>query len=290
MKLLIDTGSDIQLLESNILPPELNLEIFYQTSLTLELAKNDFYNENFILDVYVLIVKNLNPFSLSRKVKDKTKHDMVYMLWRECIPSDFYGYICDEKNFIYLNHRDVGQPGVLEIVGGFIDQGKQNLRMLQGYLARFKDIYQYVYSHVFPEVYTTSKKRGFDLKSNLHILFKAYRNKMLMREQSTAKNAATYQVQNQKETCEFDQKPIKNFDQFSDSEERDVKERAEKRLAERPEKVEDLKVKKHKLKSEENKVKEGEMWNRLNELNGELKKIRQSKKEEKKVSATINKM
>ena len=29
------------------------------------ISKNDFYNENFILDVYVLIVKNLNPFSLS---------------------------------------------------------------------------------------------------------------------------------------------------------------------------------------------------------------------------------
>ena len=45
-----------------------------------------------------------------------------------------------------------------------------------------------------------------------------------------------------------------------------------------------------KLKSEENKVKEGEMWDRLKELNGEFKKIRQSKKEEKKISAAINKM
>ena len=49
--------------------------------------KNDFYNENFNLDVYVLLVKNLNPFSLSRKVTVKTKHEMVYMLCRECIPS-----------------------------------------------------------------------------------------------------------------------------------------------------------------------------------------------------------
>ena len=69
-----------------------------------------------------------------------------------------------------------------------------------------------------------------------------------------------------------------------------MKEQAEKRLAERREKAEDLKVKKRKLKSEKNKVKEGEMWNRLNELNDEFKKIRQSKKEEKKISATINKM
>ena len=130
----------------------------------------------------MLLVKNLNPFSLSRKVTVKTKHEMVYMLWRECIPSEFYRYICKEKDFIYLNGRDVGQPGALEIVGGFINLGKENLRMLQEHLARYKEIYQYVYSHVFPEVYTTSEKRGFDLKSNFHILFKAYRDKMLMRQ------------------------------------------------------------------------------------------------------------
>ena len=64
-----------------------------------------------------------------------------------------------------------------------------------------------------------------------------------MRQQSTKKNPATYEVQNQKETCEFDQKPIKSFDQFSDSEEREAKERAEKRLAERRKKAEDLKRK-----------------------------------------------
>ena len=52
--------------------------------------KNDFYNESFILDVYVLIVKNSNPFSLNRKMSDKMKHKMVYMLWRECMPSEFY--------------------------------------------------------------------------------------------------------------------------------------------------------------------------------------------------------
>ena len=59
--------------------------------------------------------------------------------------------------------------------------------MLQEYLARYKDIYQYVYSHVFPEVYTTSEKRGFDLKSNFHILFKSYRDKQLMRHATVKK-------------------------------------------------------------------------------------------------------
>ena len=140
---------------------------------------------------------------------------------------------------------------------GFIDQGKQNLRMLHEHLTRFKYIHQYVYSHVFPEVYTTSKKRGFDLKSNFHILFKAYRDKMMMRQQSLAKNPANYETEQQKETCEFEQKQIKNFDQFSDCEEREVKERTEKRHAKQREKAEDLKVKRREQKSEENKVKNG---------------------------------
>ena len=79
------------------------------------------------------------------------------------------------------------------------------------------------------------------MKNTFHVLFKAYRDKILMREQLTAKNPANYEIQ--KETCNFDQKPIKNFDQFSNKEEQEVKERAEKRLAEQRKKAEDLKAK-----------------------------------------------
>ena len=140
---------------------------------------------------------------------------------------------------------------------------------------------------MFPEVYTTSERRGFELKSNFHILLKTYRDNQIMRQQSLAKNQANYDNEQAKETHENEQKPIKNFNEFSDSEEQEVKDRATKQLADRRKKAEELKIKKPKQKSEENKVKEGEMWNRLNELNGEFKKIRQSKKESKKMSATV---
>ena len=40
------------------------------------------------------------------------------------------------------------------------------------------------------------------------------------------------------------------------------------------------------MKTEENKVKEGEMWEKLNDLKGQFKKIRDSKKDEK-ISASI---
>ena len=185
--------------------------------------KCDFYNESFILDVYILLVKNLNPFSLQRKISDKFKHKMIYMLWRECIPVEFYRYICQEEKFRYLNGRDVSQPGVLEIVGRFINQNKENLRLLQKCLANYKDIFQYVYSYTFPEIYTMSEKRGIDMKSNFHILFKTYKDKQLLKHQQLAKQTANYEAEHA-ETSEFEQKPILRFDEFNDEEELEMKE------------------------------------------------------------------
>ena len=134
-----------------------------------------------ILDVFILLVKNLNPFSLPRKISDKFKHKMIYMLWRECIPPAFYRFICQEDNFRYLNGRDVSQPGVLKSVSKFVDQDKNNLRLLQQCLANYKDILQYVYSCTYPEIYTMSEKTGIDMKSNFYILFKMYKDKMMMK-------------------------------------------------------------------------------------------------------------
>ena len=139
---------------------------------------------------------------MSRKLMDKNKHEMVYMLWRECIPTEFYRYICNGSNLIYLNSKNVSQPRVLKIVANFINQDKQNLCLLQENFARYKDIFQYVYSHVFPEVYTWTERRGFDLKSNFHVMFKTYRDKMMLRQQATAKNIENYEKERQ-DTCEF---------------------------------------------------------------------------------------
>ena len=38
-----------------------------------DVNKDDFYNKGFIFDVYSLIVKKLNPFSLERKTNDQNK-------------------------------------------------------------------------------------------------------------------------------------------------------------------------------------------------------------------------
>ena len=66
-------------------PTRIKSRKFLSNILYTGINENGFYNESFILDVYVLFVKNQNLLSLNRKVSDKTKHEIVYMLWRECI-------------------------------------------------------------------------------------------------------------------------------------------------------------------------------------------------------------
>ena len=69
--------------------------------------------------------------------------------------------------------------------------------------------------HLFPEIYTASEKRGFDLKSNFHIIFKSYCDKISLKQ--TAKQESNYQ--NNIERFEYEQKPIKNFNIITDEEE-----------------------------------------------------------------------
>ena len=51
---------------------------------------------------------------------------MIYMIWKECTPTAFYKYICQEDNFIYLNGKNVLQPKVSEIITNFLKADEKN--------------------------------------------------------------------------------------------------------------------------------------------------------------------
>ena len=95
-----------QLGKKNTQERELNLEAFFRIlHMLIEIRKisTRFF---FFFDVYLLVTKNLNPFSLDRKLADK-KHEMIYMLWKDCMRQKFYQHICKEKKFLYLNGKNV---------------------------------------------------------------------------------------------------------------------------------------------------------------------------------------
>ena len=49
------------------------------------------------------------------------------MLCKECIPADFYKYICKEEHLLYLNEKNVLYPKIAEIVWKFINKNKKTI-------------------------------------------------------------------------------------------------------------------------------------------------------------------
>ena len=127
---------------------------------------------------------------------------------------------------------------------------------------------------VFREIYCTTGRTGFDLKSTFHIVFKTYKDKKI---EQLGKNSQNYKNAHA-ETSVSEQKPMK-IDDFNEAEEKEVKERIEKGKMKRREVAEKNKLlKKRKKKQEKNKEDEKEMWSKLKELNKEFKDISEHKK------------
>ena len=114
------------------------------------LIKKIFRIKNLVFDVYALLTKNLNPFSLDQKLSNQNKHEMIGMLWKECIPAEFYGFVCRKEYFSYLNGKNVLYPKTVEIVWRFIAGNNQNYNRLRNNLCQFKEIFQYIYLMVYP--------------------------------------------------------------------------------------------------------------------------------------------
>ena len=74
------------------------------------------------------------------------------MLWKEYMPQNFYRHVYKEQNFLYLNGKNVLQPKVLEIITDFLKENDENYKDLSNNLSSYKNIFQYVYSSVFPEI------------------------------------------------------------------------------------------------------------------------------------------
>ena len=101
-------------------------------------------------------------------------------------------------------------------------------------------------------MYCSTERRGCDLKSNFHIIFKTYKDKKQLKS-SLGKNTYNHEgVHN--ETFVYEQKPTE-IDEFHKTEEKKVKERVEKTKYKRREVAEGNKFLKKNKKQEENKEK-----------------------------------
>ena len=146
------------------------------------------------------------------------------MLWKECVPSEFYRLICREEYFLYLNSKNVLYPKVAEIVWKFIAEDDKNYNKLRNNVCQLKEIFQDVYAMVYPEIYCTTECRGFDLKSMFQLIFKTYKDKKQLEQ--LGKDPHVF-LNDRNEQFKFEQKTIE-IDDFNNQEEQEGCKKVEK--------------------------------------------------------------
>ena len=106
--------------------------------------EEDLFDRSFAFDIYVLTIKNINPFSLERKIFDVKDREMINMFWEDCNEPSFYKHIYQPDNFLYLNGKNVIYPRVAEIVMNYIEADDKNFDKLRRKLIENKK-----YSNLF---------------------------------------------------------------------------------------------------------------------------------------------
>ena len=140
--------------------------------------QEDLFDRSFVFDIYVLTTKNINPFSLERKIFDVKDREMINMFWEDCNEPSFYKHICRPDNFLYLNRKRVIYLRVAQIVMNYIETDENNFGKLKRKLIENQKIFQYVYASAYPEINSFVEKRGVDMRNNLHLKFKEWKNRI----------------------------------------------------------------------------------------------------------------
>ena len=234
--------------------------------------KEDFVDNNFTFDMITLLTKNINPFSLERKIVDVKIREIIYMLWDQCIERTFYKHICENDNFIYLNSKNVLYSKTAQIVFDYLKKDPKNIVLLRRCLQNRMKVIHFVYSKCFPEIYPLIDKCVMNLKSEFLLTFKLWKDKKKFAQPTSVIS----ETENNKK-AENDQDLEKTLVEVNDekvSEKLNEKKLKRKVLAEK-----NTGLKEATKKCRKSGPTEKELWGRLDNLN---KKFVQAKEHKKK--------
>ena len=116
-------------------------------------------------------------------------------------------------------------PKIGEIVWKFIAEDDKNYNKLRNNLGQFKEIFQYVYAMIYPEIYFTTERRGFNLKSTFQLIFKTYKDQKKLEQ--LGKDPHVF-LKDRNEQFKFEERPIEIGD-VNNQEEQEVCEKIEKK-------------------------------------------------------------
>ena len=136
--------------------------------------ESDFLNFNFILDILSFLLQHFNPINIDRKVDTEDEQLMINFIWEVCVPYEFTAEIYKSPNYQILADPKLTFQKANQIVKKWIVSYNKKTELCKKIAENFKSIH-YVYSSLYPKVYSRINQFGIKNKSEFDLAFTYYK-------------------------------------------------------------------------------------------------------------------
>ena len=133
-------------------------------------------NVNFIIDLLTYTLQFFSPIDIGRKLNDEDEQKMVKFIWERCVPLDFSAEIYKPENFLILSNPKITFNKANKIVKKWIQERENIGEVCELIKNNFKHLH-YVFSSLFPKVYSRINQFGIQNKNDFDLIFQTYKIK-----------------------------------------------------------------------------------------------------------------
>ena len=182
----------------------------------------DFDNKLYVLDIVTFIIQYLNIFLIDIKLETEYEKNMLLFIWQKCLPLNLTNFVSTKYNYDTLTKKDLKFKDVYVMIHEYMlndDNYNQAKKMLK---SNFDEI-RYVFSNLFPKIYSRTNEIGIQIKSRFDYSFSLWSNNLfsnelgkeqlpneqvIKKQQGIGKNMRDYE--DRVFINDFEQKPLKN--------------------------------------------------------------------------------
>ena len=138
--------------------------------------QTDFMNVNFIIDLLTYTLQFFCPVDIGRKLNNEDEQKMVKFIWERCVPLDFSAEVYKPENFLILSNPKITFNKANKIVKKWIKERENIGEVCELIKSNFKYLH-YVFSSLFPKVYSRINQFGIQNKNDFDLIFQTYKIK-----------------------------------------------------------------------------------------------------------------
>ena len=137
----------------------------------IRINRLDFDNKLYVLDIVTFIIQYLNNFLLDLKLETELEKNMLMFIWENCLPIKLTNFVSNKSNYDTLTKNNLKFKDVYSIVQEYMSHDENNYDETRKILKGNFDEIRYVFSALFPKIYSRTNESGRQMKSKFDYSF-----------------------------------------------------------------------------------------------------------------------